>query len=239
MSKKSDRSARAAAAAAALAEQRRRERRRSALSIGAVVVAMALIVGIGFLLSNRSSGPSDTAADPGSGTAVTVGSKDAPHEVVIYEDFLCPYCGELEKRSHEQLATLADQGKVAVTYRPFNLLSTTYSQQSLEVFEAVQHTAGATTAKKLHDLLYAQQPDERGPYPGQDALVALAVQAGADEAKVKDALDSGDAKKWADASTSAANDANVRSTPTVLLDGKEVTARTVDELAQKVLDAVS
>jgi protein-disulfide isomerase len=240
MSKKTDREARAAAAAAALADQRRRERRRSLLSISAVVVAMLVIVGAGFVVSSRtSSGPSGRAADPGSGTAVTVGSKGAAHEVVVYEDFLCPFCGELEKRTHMQLADLAGQGRVSVTYRPFNLLDTDYSQQSLEVFEAVQHTAGDTVAKKLHDVLYAQQPDERGPWPKQSALVDLAVQAGADRSAVTKAIDDGDAKRWADASTKAAVDAHVLSTPTVLVDGQELAGRTVDETATKLLKAVS
>jgi protein-disulfide isomerase len=240
MSKKSSAEARAERAAAALAEQRRKERRRTFLSIAGVVVAMVLIVAGGFLLSNRGgNGPSDTAADPGSGTVATIGPSGAPHSIVIYEDFLCPYCGELERRTHEQLASLADQGKVQVTYRPFNLLDTDYSQQSLEVFTATRHTAGNDVAMKLHNLLYAQQPSESGPFPKQSELVTLAVQAGADQTKVQDAIDSGDATKWADASTKAAGDAGVRSTPTVLLDGKEFTGRTIDDMAQRLLAAVS
>lgn len=240
MSKKSSAAERAERAAAALAEQRRRERRRTFLSISGVVVAMALIVAGGFLLSrNNGKGPSDTAADPGSGTAVTIGQKSAPHSVVIYEDFLCPYCGELEKRTHQELAALADQGKVQVTYRPFDLLQTDYSKDSLEVFVAVQHTAGDATAKKLHDLFYAQQPSEQGPFPSRADLMALAVQAGADQAKVQQAIDNGDATTWADEATKVADDAGVRSTPTVLLDGSELSGRTIDEMAQNLLKAVS
>jgi protein-disulfide isomerase len=204
------------------------------------VVAMLLIVGGGLMLSkNRGGGPSDAAADPGSGTVATIGPDGAPHSIVIYEDFLCPYCGELERQTHEQLATLADQGKVQVTYRPFNLLGTDYSQQSLEVFVATQHTAGNDVAMRLHNLLYAQQPSESGPFPSQSDLVALAVRAGADEAEVQTAIDSGDAKRWAGESTDAAETAGVRSTPTVLVDGKEFTGRTIDDMAHKLLAAVS
>jgi protein-disulfide isomerase len=171
--------------------------------------------------------------------SATIGTESAPHSVVIWEDFLCPYCGELERQTHEKLASLADQGKVTVTYRPFNLLDTDYSQQSLEVFAATRHTAGNDVAMTLHNLLYAQQPSEAGPFPSQSDLVALAVQAGADKTKVQDAIDNGDATRWADESTKAAAQAGVQSTPTVLLDGKEFTGRTVDDLAQKLLTAVS
>src|SRR3954470_8073104 len=237
MSKKSSAEARAERAAAALAEQRRRERRRTLLSILGVVLAMVVIVVGGFVIAkNRGGGPTDAAADPGTGSAsVTIGKAGAPHSVVIWEDFLCPFCGELEKRTHDKLATAADAGKVQVTYRPFNLLQTDYSQQSLEVFAATQHSAGDAVAKKLHDLLYQQQPSEQGPFPSQDDIVALAVQAGADEAAVQKSLDNGDATGGADESTQAANDAGVQSTPTVLLDGKEVSGRTVDDLAATLL----
>lgn len=242
MSKKSAAEARAERAAAALAEQRRKERRRTFLSIAGVVVAMALIVGGGFWIAGHNSGgPSAAAGDPGSGTgtSVTIGPANAPHTVVIWEDFLCPYCGEFEKQTHETLATLAGQGKVAVTYRPFHLLEPDYSQQSLEVFAATQRSAGDDVAKKLHDLLYANQPSELGPFPKPADIVALAAQAGADRTKVQQSLDGGDAKKWADESTQAAGDAHVLSTPTVLLDGNEVSGRTVDDVAAKLLRAIS
>lgn len=242
MSKKSAAAGRAERAAAALAEQRRKERRRTTLAIVGVVVVMAVIVATGFLLSNRDSGPTDAAADPSTGeaTSVSIGQTGAAHQVVIWEDFLCPFCGELEKQTRDRLASAADGGKVRVTYRPFNLLQTDYSQQSLEVFAATQRSAGDEVAKRLHDLLYAQQPDESTPeaWPSQGDLVDLAVQAGADRAEVQGAIDSGDATTWADASTQAAQDAGVRSTPTVLLDGNEVTGRTVDDIAANLLSGI-
>jgi len=243
MSKKSAAEARAERAAAALAEQRRRERRRTTLSIIGVVVAMAVIVAGGFLLSQRKGGGpgKEAASTPASGTtSVTIGPADAPHQVVIWEDFLCPFCGELEKRTSDRLAAAAADGKVQVTYRPFNLLDTDYSQESLEVFAATQRSAGDEVAKKLHDLLYAQQPEESEPdaWPSQDELIDLAVQAGADRTKVKDAVDGGDAGTWADASTRAAADAGVRSTPTVLVDGSEASGRTVDDIAASLLQSV-
>jgi protein-disulfide isomerase len=240
MSNKSAREERAQRAAAALVEQRRRERRRTILSITSVVVVMVLIVAAGFLLSrNRGGGPNEAAAKPGSGVRATIGRESAPHSVVIWEDFLCPFCGELEKQTADRLATAADQGRVRVTYRPFHLLDPDYSQQSLEVFAATQDSAGNDVAKKLHDLLYAHQPSETGPFPSQADIVDLAVQAGADRTAVQQAIDSGDATAAADESTKAAEDAGVRSTPTVLLDGDVVTGRTVDDIATSLLQSIS
>jgi protein-disulfide isomerase len=161
---------------------------------------------------------------------------------VIYEDFLCPYCGELEATTHDDLARLAAAGKVRVEYRPFELLSTLgdYSARSAGAFSVVLDTSGPAVAKKFHDLLYANQPDEKGPFPDDAALVGLAVQAGAKESAVKTAIEGDDGSTWVDKATQAALEAGVRSTPTVLLDGKVyLDGRTIQEVGQNLVKAVS
>ena len=93
MSKKSKAEERAAKAAAALAERKRKERRRNLLTIGAVVLA------IGRDRRRRvpdQPGPRREGGRAGRGRPstyeVSIGDEDAPHEIVIYEDFLCPIC---------------------------------------------------------------------------------------------------------------------------------------------------
>jgi protein-disulfide isomerase len=241
MSKKNRPVGRAERAAAALHEQQQQERRRRNLMVGGVVVALLVIVVGGFFLSRALDTSKDVQA-PGAGGSehgLTIGPADAPHDVVIYEDFLCPYCGELEDASREDLARLAADGKVQVEYRPFNLLSSVgdYSERSAAVFAVVLDTSGPDVAKKLHDLLYEHQPSESGPFPSDDDLVKLAVEAGADEAKVRKGVDAGDGKAWVTDATQAALDAGVRGTPTVLLDGKVFQdGRTMAELASNLVD---
>jgi protein-disulfide isomerase len=219
------------------AQQQRAERKRNTLMVAAVVLVMLAIVGGGFAISKMtSSSPKDSAAAASVGS-VTIGPDSAAHKVIIYEDFLCPYCGELEKVSRDKLSALADAGKVQVTYRPFNLLRTDYSQQSLEVFQALAHDNTAAVAKKFHDLAYENQPSERGPFPSQSELVDLAVQAGGSKADIEAALSSS-ATKWANEATAAADKAGVQSTPTVLLDGSELSGRTVDDLVNSLLKAI-
>ena len=231
--------ARAERAAAALAEQRRRERRRTILSVIAVVLGMVVIVGGGALLGKLNHKDPDTStASGGDAVGVAIGPADAPHDIVIYEDFICPYCGELEKASHEKLQELADAGKVRVEYRPFQLLDIDYSPMALQVFGAVRSLGDDTVTKKFHDLLYADQPSEQGPFPSQDDVIKLAVQAGADESAVRGALDAG--KSWAETATADASAAGVRSTPTVLLDGSTFTDyRSMDDLAANLAKAVA
>lgn len=240
MAKTNRASDRAERAAAALLEQQRRERRRTALTAGGVILAMIVIIGGGFLINQmRDSSKDIGGAAPAAGSGdfgVTIGDKDAPNTVVMYEDFLCPFCGELESVTDTELATLADDGKVRVEYRPFNLLNTDYSVASAAAFKVVLDASGPEVAKKFHDLLYADQPSEQGPFPDSDWLVDKAVEAGATESDVRAGIENGDGNDWVDKATQAASDAGVQSTPTILLNGKLFQdGRTVDDLVANLL----
>ena len=246
MSKKSKAEERAARAAAALAERKRKERRRNILTGVAVAVVLALIVGAGFLFSRSEDEKSDKDATRSSAFEVAIGDEDAPHEIVIYEDFLCPVCQAVEAASRDDLAQLAEEGKVRVSYRPFNLFSRDddprkpYSVAAAEVFAVVLDVSGAEAAKELHDLLFENQPSEAGPFPERDDLVQLAVEAGASEAEVREGLESGEGEEWVEDATDAALDRGITGTPTIFLDGNQFQdGRTMEELAANLVAAVS
>jgi len=243
MSKKTKAEERAARAAAALAERKRKERRRNILVAVAVVVAMALIVGVGFLLSRSEDKEGDRAASQESEYGVTIGDADAPHTIIVYEDFLCPVCRDFESQSRDDLAELAADGKVEVDYRPFNLFQDeplrSYSVASAAAFAVVLEESGAEVAKEFHDLLYENQPPEAGPYPETSWFVDLAVEAGATEADVRPGIENGDGEDWVGEATDAALEAGVNGTPTILLDGEQyLDGRTMEELADNLVAAV-
>ena len=235
---------RAERAAAALKEKQRRERRRQIVTAVGVVVAIALVVGAGFLINSMRDDTNETAAKippPGSQYGLTIGSADAPHQVVVYEDYLCPFCGEFEAAGHEELAQLAADGKVQVEYRPFVLLSSlgTYSSRSTWIWSLVLQQDGPDVAKKFHDLLYANQPSEEGPFPSREELISLAGQAGADTAKLTTAVDAGTGLEWAVDATKSAGSLGVDSTPTITLDGKPFSrGATPADLAANLIKAV-
>lgn len=218
--------ARAAERAARLAELEARakaEKRRRVLMIGGVVGVMVLLVGaVVFALSR--GGDVDAPAAGESAYAVTIGPDDAPRSVVIYEDFLCPFCGQLEAGTSERLAELAESGEVQVDYRPFVLLDRVgdYSARATGAFGVVLAESGPEVAKRFHDLLFENQPEESADsFPDADALIALAVEAGAEESAVADGIREGE-NDFAREATEEASDAGVNSTPTVLVDGEVV-----------------
>jgi len=240
---KQNREQRAERAAALVEERRRKERRRQVLSVVGVVLAMVLIIAGGFLINSLRDSSDDTAAAaeaPGSEHGLTIGEASAPHKVVIYEDFICPFCGELEKRTHSELEQLAADGKVQVEYRPFVLLSRIgpYSEAATEAFGITLEQSGDDVALALHDALYADQPSEEGPFPSEDDIADVMTEAGVSDETVQAYLD-GDGEQWADDATQAAEDTGVSSTPTIILDGEPFTdGADVDQLAQNLLAAV-
>ncbi len=245
MSKKNRGTDRTARAAAAMAEQQRQERRRRNIMVFGVVGAILVIVVVGFFISRSMDNTTNVnAPSAGSELGVTIGPDDAPNKVVVYEDFLCPYCGEFEAASRDDLAQLASDGKVQVEYRPFDLLGggdeSSYSVRSAGAFSIVLDKSGSEVAKKFHDLLYENQPDESGPFPESSKLADLAVQAGADESAVRAAIEGDQGNAWVVKATKAATDAGVTGTPTVLLNGKVFTDYSnMQDLASNLVAKVS
>lgn len=244
LSNKEKQQLRAERAAAALKEKQRRERRRQLLTLVGVVVAIAVIVAGGYLINSMrddSKAKADAIPAPGSQYGLTLGPDSAPHKVVVYEDFLCPFCGEFERTGHEQLEQLADQGKVQIEYRPIVVLGSAgpYSARATLMWWLVMKHDGDDVAMKFHDLLYANQPSEAGPFPSRDDLYQLAGQAGADTDALKTAVENSESAQDVVDATKKAEDLGVNSTPTVLLDGTPFTnGRAPADLANNLVKAV-
>ncbi|GAA4810745.1 DsbA family protein [Nocardioides caeni] len=243
--------ARAQKAAEMRAVQEKREARRRILTILGVVVAMIAIVGGAILIGKIQTDKEQDELEAGipaigkSDYGLVIGEEDAPHSVIIYEDFLCPYCGQLEAATRDNLAELAAEGKVRVEYRPFDLLSqmieTDYPIRAANAFAVVRDTAGDEAAKEFHDLLFERQPTEgdEDSYLTDDELVALAVEAGATEADVRGGIEGLDQEGWVDGATAEARESGVSGTPTVFVDGEVFqTGGGVDGLARGIIGAV-
>ena len=238
MSKKNRATDRVARAAAAMAAQQQQERRRRLAMVGGVVAGLVLIVLIGWLVT-RSLDSSDDVAAPAAGSefGLTIGDRGAPHEVIVYEDFHCVHCASFEDVTREELTALAADGEVRVEYRPISFLGD-YSARAANAFKVVLDESGPEVAKTFHDLLFEHYRDAARDRDGLDAdtIVGLAVEAGAAEDAVRPGIQDMSQQAWVDDATTAATDAGVSGTPTVLLDGSVFqNGRTTEELAENLI----
>lgn len=220
---------------------RKQRTQRIGLAVGILVALGALIAAGAWYTSDPGSMMDNSSVEIAVGDgSILVGSGDAPVKVVIYEDFLCPPCRELADSTRDFLRENAARGKVQVEYRPINLLTgTTYSARAMNAWAAVLKNASPTDALKLHDLLLHNQPDEASADDTSDAEIAeLVREAGADNAGVLKALTVRDLAFFAAAAETMA-DQGVTGTPTVLIDGRQVSAQEVLDLVEVIEKAVS
>jgi protein-disulfide isomerase len=245
--RRAEQAAAAERAAAIRREQEKKEARRRTVAVTVSIgVVLALLLGIYYAVqSSRDTTGQDAAAPSGvvEEYAVPRGKESAPVTVTVYEDFMCPFCGDFEAASADLLAGYIDSGDVQVQYRVLSFLDDTsdgseYSTRAMNALGVVLDTAGPDVAARFHDLLFENQPAEGTSGLSDDDLVALAVEAGADEDAVDGPIRSVRFEGWVKNATDAASKDGVNSTPTVQVDGETVDFETIDDLLSGTESAI-
>ncbi len=218
-------------------QQKQERRRRLAVYAGVVVVAVALIALIVWAVTgdDKPTTPPDGATDT---YGLAYGDPSAPLQVEIYEDFLCPACGAFEAEMGSDLTEAGDAGEVFVIFRPVAILdrasSTDYPTRAANALAVVLDAEGPEVAKTFHDLLYERQPTEGQAEHDDDALVAMAVEAGATESAVRPGIEDRAFEGWVDAATDAMADNGYESTPSVVVDGERIEGQTIADVADQL-----
>ncbi|MHA6627388.1 thioredoxin domain-containing protein [Pseudonocardia sichuanensis] len=193
-------------------------------TVVAVVVLVLFAAAVGFGVYRAQADASDGAFPAGADAAgVVVGRADAPVTIDLYLDFQCPACAQYEQAAGATLDELVASGRARVVYHPVAYLdrfsSTRYSSRSSA---AAGCAADAGVLPRFTRLLYAHQPPEGGAGLPDDQLVALGQEAGGGPefaACVQEARYAG----WTRSVTDTASRSGINHTPTVLVDGQEIT----------------
>jgi protein-disulfide isomerase len=240
MSKQNREVGRAERAAAIRAEQARKERNRRVALIAGIVVILGAIVAAGTWYSGGGTADTPTtavAAAAGDGSVI-VGKASAPVKVVVYEDFQCPYCRELEDQTRNFLRENAAAGKVQVEYHPIDLLQAVYGERGMNAFAAVLAHSTPSAALKLHDLLYENQPYEQSSGSVTDAQIAGWVEeAGGDRAAALEAMKTPD-QVYLGVLRNLVASQGIQSTPTVMVNDKQLSASSMTDMAKQIEAAV-
>ncbi len=224
-------------AAAALREQQASERRRQFVIVGAVVAVLVIIGGLawwGISRGDSSGEAADAVPSNTEGYSVVVGEADAPVTMAFYEDPQCPICQAFESQVGAQVSDAIAAGEVKVEYHIVSFLDgqsdNDYSSRAANALYVVADASGPEVFAKYHEALYANQPAEGTAGPEDDELIAMAVEAGADEAAVRPGIEDKIYEQWIVNATDQMSKDGVNGTPTVFIDGEKVDGNPQDAI---------
>ncbi|MBU6281959.1 thioredoxin domain-containing protein [bacterium] len=149
------------------------------------------------------------------------GPKDAKVTIVEYSDFQCPFCAKANTIVEEEV--LKQYGdKVRFVYKQYPLIQIhPWAEAASLVGLCVNKIAGSDAYWKYHSAVFAKAEGIEAD-GANDKLLALAKEAGADQAKVKDCLEKGETKAAVAASMAEAESIGVNSTPTFFVNGRRL-----------------
>jgi protein-disulfide isomerase len=226
------RSARSRLRAEQLRRRRTRARRRKvaiAAALTAVLLGGGVAIAIGTASSGSARGPLTVPANTSGtdGTVIVYGSANARNTLEVWEDFRCPYCRKLENTDGQVIQHLADTGRYKIRYHMGTFLDGNLGGHgSMNALQAAGAALNESPAKfkAFHDVLYANQPDERtDAFGDNDHLLALAAKVpGLNTPHFVNAVRNGTYATWARKVSDAFTDSDVNSTPTLKLNGREL-----------------
>ncbi|MEW2634666.1 thioredoxin domain-containing protein [Streptomyces sp. NPDC048389] len=243
---------------AAARERLRQERERQAkkdkirrqLTVaGSAVVVLAIAGGIGYgvMQANKPTEweaakdkalvkPANSGKD---GTTISLGKGKT---VDVYEDLRCPACAAFEQTSGEKLKKAAEDGKLTLRVHLGAIIDGNMggsgSKNAISALGAALNVSPEAFAD-YHGLLYSAKhhPAETEDKFADDSYlldVANNVEALKGNEKFSEAVDKGTYDKWALTMIDEFNDAGVKGTPTIRIDGKDVDQSALPAELQKL-----
>ncbi len=168
------------------------------------------------------------------GTKIIIGQKDAGHTLAIYEDMRCPVCASFEQNVGETVKKDLEEGKYKVSYTFGTFIdrnptiSGTGSKNALSALGAALNVSPDAFMDYKKALFSKENhPKETEDKFGDDAyLVEIAQEVDALEGnkKFEKAVKNGTYDAWAMNISQKFDDAGIKGTPTLKLDGVHLKA---------------
>lgn len=160
------------------------------------------------------------------GTTITVGDPDASTTVTIYEDFSCPACKATEAELRTPIHEYVKNDDVNIQYKAMSILDNTdeYSTRAANFSLTIAQVAPEKWGT-IHDTLFENQPPHTNEPTGytDEQFIALAEEVGVgDMDEVKKSVKEQPYAQQISDDTDSAIKSGVKGTPTVHLDGEEI-----------------
>ncbi|MFA7243673.1 MAG: thioredoxin domain-containing protein [Patescibacteria group bacterium] len=187
-----------------------------------IIIIILIAGGVILALPNKSKGPESTDESPQSSDikndesliyrddAAHIGSVDAKVKIVVFSDYLCPYCKSL----HETLKSIvaAHPNDVVMYHRTFII-----HQQAVIMAKAAEAANKQDKFDQADDAIF-----ESYQTGDQTTMDAMAKSIGLDITKFDSDLNSSEVQNIIDKDNSDAQALNLGGTPSVFLNGQYV-----------------
>ncbi|WP_067676985.1 DsbA family protein [Nocardia miyunensis] len=211
---------------------------RKYLVVVPIVVVLAVVIAAGVVLVSRNAFakeiPGNAIAVAGASSArnvladgaVRIGDPHAKVTVRVVMDLQCPYCKMFEANNGATLESAVRDHSAAVEYSVITFLdrasTTQYSSRAGNASFCVANS-GLEHYQSWLAAMFAQQPEEGGDGLTDDRLIHIAQSAGYTESTVAQCIINRSYDTYLRAKTRAVLAGGVDSTPTVTVNGKQVT----------------
>jgi len=210
----------------------------------AAILVVAVVIGVFVTQANKSSG-SYSSTVPVGGTKDAKGLRAYPSvklqsgapTVDIYEDFQCPICNELEKANGQQILADAKAGKIKLVWHLMTFLEDNFNNKPASTIAAngLYCAADAGKAAEYHKATFAGQRPESQESKGDSFTLSdikkygkEAGITGAALTKFNSCVDKRSYGKYVAATMTNASKAGVTGTPTMFINGKEISSSSAD-----------
>lgn len=192
--------------------------------LGVVVIAVVGLVVWGVISATNAA--KQTNKGISATYAAVIGKDSAPVTLDVFQDFMCPVCGEFEKANSEDVAKLVDAGTIRLRIHPMNFLDDSslgakYSTRAANAFVTVWK-AEPDKALAFNKLMYTNQPKENTTGLTDDQIAQIAAQAGVSKSVI-DTFAKQENAQFPTNATTEAYAAGVTGTPTVFINGTKFT----------------
>lgn len=246
-----DRKARAERAETMRKDREKAERKQRNMISVAIVAVVVVLIGVaawGITSINKENKKNDVVIEPRNLVDQSVPYVPAENVVVaenapvveVFEDFLCPACGQFDAYMGPTLKAAAEAGEIRLRFMPFsflhNMSTNDYSHRAMNLAMCVVDEKGPEAFWDVKAALFANQPAEGGPGPEDDELLELA--AGAGVTGIEACVTKQKFVPWIDEiKDTFSKERKISGTPTMHINGKESDARSPEDFAAAVASA--
>lgn len=222
MAKKNDKKKEAARI---MREQKRREETRKKILLGGgitlSVLLLAGVLGLALWLNHESFDYIEPEANH-TEEALIIG--DGPVVVDIFEDYMCPACGEFEEMNGPIIEEALASEQITLNVRPIAALDqasagTSYSSRAAA---AAVCAADQDMYQQFSMAMYQSQPEQGTEGPSNDEIAQIGAQVGLDESFAS-CVEDDTYRGWvAEADELNQEDEHFTGTPSVVIDGNKL-----------------